>query len=78
MRKKFAVKNMRCQGCVGRVRTITFANGADGAEVDLTTGTSLVEVDDTFDTDKYLLALEEAGYPAREVPLEEKDLEAVL
>ncbi len=62
-KQRFQVDKMKCNGCVATVRdTASKVPGVVSAEVDLKTGTAVVEGD--FNPQAVADALTNAGYPA--------------
>jgi heavy metal translocating P-type ATPase len=61
----FGIQEMSCASCVGRVeKALNAVSGVSEAHVNLASETATVTVDDTFDTQNVITALEAAGYPA--------------
>jgi copper chaperone len=63
MEQRFEVKNMKCGGCVAKVKETALATpGVLAVDVDLPAGTAWVEGD--FDAQALMDALCAVGYPA--------------
>lgn len=61
----FGVREMSCASCVGRVeKALRAVPGVQEAHVNLAAETTTIIVNDTFEVDKVIAALDAAGYPA--------------
>ncbi|NMB03515.1 MAG: heavy-metal-associated domain-containing protein [Tissierellia bacterium] len=66
--QEYKVSGMSCGHCEDTVRNIAIKHGAGAnAEVDRVSGTVRFTADDRFDNDKFMEAVEDAGYEIEEV-----------
>ncbi|HHT20447.1 MAG TPA: heavy-metal-associated domain-containing protein [Tissierellia bacterium] len=66
--KEYKVHGMTCGHCENTVRNIAIKHGAGAdVEVDRVSGTVRFQADDRFDNEKFMEAVDEAGYEIEEV-----------
>lgn len=63
MKKEFMIQGMSCGGCKKNVESLARSTqGVLDVEVDLPTGKTVLEVDDSFELEQFAQAIDDAGF----------------
>ena len=67
MKKRFHAPDISCQHCVNRIRAALEATGRAG-EIHIDLETKTIRLDTDMASSQILAVLDDAGYPAEEMP----------